>query len=360
MTSLYLRISSEKRSEHSPVKTTHRLLYGDSARELKHLEKASVRLVVTSPPYPMIEMWDGLFQRLDPVAGEKLERGDGNSAHERMHRVLDRVWGSLEPVVAPGGTVCINIGDATRTVDGIFRLYPNHSMVGRRFLTRGYRALPEIIWRKTSNKPNKFMGSGMLPPGAYVTQEHEYIMTYRKPGTRVFGTDDDRAARRRSGYFWEERNVWFSDIWAGLHGERQSMKGTGPRSRSGSFPFELAHRLVCMYSVMGDMVLDPFAGTGVTTLAAMVAGRNSISIEIERGLKDVVESRLSRAVEFGNDYNEDRLRRHARFAAESPQMRYRNENYTFPVMTRQETALEIPKLASVDKVAEDTFLVEYA
>ncbi len=342
------------------MKTTHRLLYGDSARELKRLRKGSVDLVVTSPPYPMIEMWDGLFCRLDPAIGEKLEQRDGGSAHELMNRVLDGVWRSLDPSMKQGGTICINIGDATRTVDGVFGLYPNHLVMGRELFARGYRALPEVIWRKTSNKPNKFMGSGMLPPGAYVTQEHEYIMTYRKPGTRTFSTEKERSMRRKSSYFWEERNVWFSDVWEGLHGDRQDMKGAGPRSRSGSFPFELAHRLVCMYSVVDDTVLDPFAGTGVTTLAAMAAGRNSVSIEIESGLKNVIESRLSRAVEFSNAYNEDRLRRHKRFAERNTQMRHINENYGFPVMTLQETSLEIPMISSVTEVADDTFEVEYS
>lgn len=343
-----------------PVRTKHRLLYGDSVHELKGLKKGSVDLVVTSPPYPMIGMWDELFSRLDPAVKERLAAGDGRSAHDLMSRALDKVWRSLDPSMTPGGTVCINVGDATRTVGNVFALYPNHLVVGRELMARGYRTLPEVIWRKTSNKPNKFMGSGMLPPGAYVTQEHEYIMTYRKPGTRTFKNEADRSARRRSGYFWEERNAWFSDLWEGLHGKRQDMKGTGPRQRSGSFPLELAHRLVCMYSVMGDTVVDPFAGTGVTTLAAMIAGRNSVSIEIESSLKGPIESRLSHALEFGNAFNEDRLHRHEKFSAGKVQMRYRNEKYGFPVMTRQETALEIPKLKRVSKVSDDTFEVEYA
>jgi modification methylase len=342
------------------LKTIHRIVYGDSAGELRRLPRESVDLLVTSPPYPMIEMWDDLFCGLEPDIRRMLDKGDGDSAHAAMCRVLDEVWMSADRCVKRGGMLCVNMGDATRTVGGTFKLYPNHSSVGASLLGRGYDALPEILWRKTSNKPNKFMGSGMLPPGAYVTQEHEYIMTYRKSGSRRFTTEGERANRRKSGYFWEERNVWFSDLWGDLRGERQSTKGMGPRARSAAFPFELAHRLVCMFSVQNDLVLDPFAGTGMTTLAAMVAGRNSVAIELDPRLRDTIESRIGKVVEFGNRHNEERLRRHLMFSGGRPGMRHRSQPYGFPVMTRQETTLQLPVLSSVSRSGEGVFEVEYS
>jgi modification methylase len=341
------------------AKTTHKIIYGDSAIALRDLQRRSADLLVTSPPYPMIEMWDALFTRLDPGIGEMLEGSDGDSAHEAMHRLLDRVWKSADSRMKVGSTACINIGDATRTMDGSFRLFPNHSRVGSSLLTLGYHALPEILWRKQSNKPNKFMGSGMLPPGAYVTQEHEYVMLYRKGEKREFHSEAELANRRRSAFFWEERNRWFSDVWEDVRGERQKMR-EGPRTRSAGFPFELAYRLVSMFSVRGDLVLDPFCGSGTTTLAAMATGRNSIGIEIEPELRGVSESRISGIVGMANEYNAERLRTHAELARGDPKMRYANEIHGFPVMTKQEKFLEVPMIASVDKVADDTFAVEYS
>ena len=69
--------------------------------------------------------------------------------------------------------------------------------------------MPAILWRKPTNAPNKFMGSGMLPPNAYVTLEHEYILMFRWGAKREFSQEEQKRSRRESAYFWEERNGWF-------------------------------------------------------------------------------------------------------------------------------------------------------
>lgn len=77
----------------------------------------------------------------------------------------------------------------------------------------GFSNLPNIIWKKPTNSPNKFMGSGTLPVGAYVTLEHEFILLFRKDSKRVFESDQDKQLRKESAFFWEECNQWFSDSW---------------------------------------------------------------------------------------------------------------------------------------------------
>ena len=130
----------------------------------------------------------------------------------------------------------------------------------------------------------------MLPAGAYVTLEHEYILILRKGGLRKFSSSAQKQNRNRSALFWEERNRWFSDTWD-IAGERQELDGGATRSRSAAFPFELAYRLISMYSVRSDTVFDPFMGTGTSLLAAAAACRNSIGMDIdpsfERLLTDV-------------------------------------------------------------------------
>ena len=127
--------------------TTHRVLTANS-NNLSELPDQSVNLVVTSPPYPMIEMWDEMFSEQDPAIIGCLEKGDGQGAFRRMHRLLNDVWKECDRVLKDNGFVCINIGDATRTINGEFQLYSNHSKIIECFLELGYSVLPDIHWRK--------------------------------------------------------------------------------------------------------------------------------------------------------------------------------------------------------------------
>ena len=165
--------------------TTHKVMAADSSN-LDGLNNRSVDLIVTSPPYPMIEMWDEVFSMHDKSIADCMENGKGHEAFAKMHAILDRTWLECDRVLKSNGFICINIGDATRKLNDSFELYPNHSRIIDFFFGLGYSVLPDIHWRKQSNSPNKFMGSGMYPAGAYVTYEHEYILIFRKGGKRTF------------------------------------------------------------------------------------------------------------------------------------------------------------------------------
>ncbi|HEY3274936.1 MAG TPA: site-specific DNA-methyltransferase [Methanocella sp.] len=337
--------------------TEHRMFFKD-ARDMSEVPTGSVRLTVTSPPYPMIEMWDEMFGAMNPGIKNALAAGDGRRAHALMHGELDRVWREVDRVTAASGIVCINVGDATRTVAGAFRMYNNHAPLARFFLEAGYDELPSVLWRKQSNKPNKFMGSGMLPPNAYVTLEHERICIFRKGGPRTF-SGEEAVARRRSAYFREERNLWFSDLWEDLKGVQQRLEGT--RSRSAAYPFEIPHRLINMYSVQGDTVLDPFLGTGTTMLAAAVSGRCSVGYEIDAGLRPAIESRLTGLTDAGNRLIGERLARHEAYVNSRLQdggTAYLSRAYGFPVVTAQETEIVLPILKEI-RLAGDKFTVTY-
>src|SRR5262245_32412182 len=136
--------------------TSHRIVIGD-AREMPGVAEGSIDLIVTSPPYPMIEMWDGAFGGLNPEIRKALRAVDGSRAFELMHRELDRVWKQCFRVLRSGGLACINIGDATRTLGGQFQLYSNHARILTAMMEIGFTPLPDILWRKPTNAPNKFM-----------------------------------------------------------------------------------------------------------------------------------------------------------------------------------------------------------
>lgn len=343
----------------SDMTTSHQLICSDS-RQMPMIEDESVDLVVTSPPYPMIEMWDPLFSGLSEEVEETLLRREGDRAFELMHRELDKAWAELRRVLKNGGFACINVGDAARTIGERFRLYPNHSRVVSSFQAMGFDVLPVILWRKQTNAPNKFMGSGMLPAGAYVTLEHEYVLVFRKGGKRVFKSAEEKLLRRRSAFFWEERNRWFSDIWLDLKGVPQSINRGGLRVRSGAFPFELAYRLVNMYSVQADLVLDPFAGTGTTVLAAMAGARNSMGIEIDNGFLGPARKNCLGAVKWLNSIIARRLSDHGEFVSQYTSKKGRpkhtSTNYQFPIVTKQESDMRLLCLDSIE-AAEDGRIV---
>lgn len=345
------------------MKTTHKIYYQDS-KKMGAIPSSSVHLAVTSPPYPMITMWDDMFGHQDNKVLEALNKSDGRKAFELMHKLLDQVWQELYRVLINGGIACINIGDATRTVGDNFMLYANHSRILGSLIKAGFSALPLILWRKPTNAPNKFMGSGMLPGGAYVTLEHEYILIVRKGSKREFKSAQEKQTRRESALFWEERNNWFSDVWLGLIGTQQKLKKNATRLRSGAFPFELAYRLVNMYSAKGDTVVDPFLGTGTTMWTAMASGRNSIGFEIETGFEEIIEANKDKITASSNGRIQERLHDHLAYLDsrkdEKGKFKYLNRHYKFPVMTRQETELFINPLKSITATDKQAMEVEYA
>ena len=248
-----------------------RLILGD-ARRLTAVADGTVHLVLTSPPYPMIAQWDGLFRAL------------GASDYPEMLRVLSDAWAECRRVLVPGGILAINIGDALRSVDGEFRVWPNPSETVVAAARLGFTPLPYILWKKPTNRPNAFLGSGFLPPNAYVTLDCEYILLFRNGRLRPFSKHDP--ARLASRFSRAERDRWFSQVWTDIRGVRQA----SPNGRSAAFPAELAERLVRMFSVRGDTVLDPFAGTGTTLWAAARWGRNAVGVEWDQGTFRTLEA----------------------------------------------------------------------
>lgn len=335
-----------------------------TAGNLGFLGGESVDLVVTSPPYPMIEMWDAVFAAQDPTIAEALAGGKGACAFERMHLLLDQVWAELFRVLKPGGLACINIGDATRTLQGEFQLWSNHARILAALTRLGFATLPDILWRKPTNAPNKFMGSGMLPAGAYVTYEHEYILIARKGSRRVFASAAEKERRRESAYFWEERNLWFSDLWSDLKGVAQELEADEARQRSAAFPFELAHRLICMFSLRGDVVLDPFVGIGTTLMAAAATGRNAVGVDLDPACCQVARRGLDTVMDLANRVNRIRLQRHLEFVEGRIQagkpLKHTNRPHGFPVVTAQETALWLDELLGIAQLDETRFELEYA
>ncbi len=257
--------------------------------------------MVTSPPYPMIAMWDELFCK-DPAIKKlwrKLDSDQGDKAvrqiYDTMHQNLAKVWAETHRVLADGGIAAINIGDATRSINGKFQLFPNHSRIIEECEKIGFTTLPYILWKKPTTKPKykgkgAFLGSGFLPPNAYVTLDCEFILLFRKGKLRKF--EPHHAERYKSRFTKEQRDEWFSQIWA-FKGTRQTVSEL--ERRTAAYPDEVAERIIRMFSVRGETVLDPFLGSGTTTKVAIKNERNSIGYEADSKLLPTITAKIEEA-----------------------------------------------------------------
>ena len=342
------------------MQTEQKIFTLNSNSTKKLITSESVQLVVTSPPYPMIEMWDECFCSQKKNVKTALNTGKYESAFEEMHSMLVATWEDVDRLLTPGGLVCINIGDATRNCNGQFKLFSNHTRIINKFLSMNYDILPDIHWHKPTNAPNKFMGSGMYPPCAYVTYEHEYVLIFRKGPNRKF-SDSNKENRHQSAYFWEERNIWFSDLWE-LKGIGQKLSKSTSRERSAAFPFELAFRLINMYSLKGDTIYDPFCGTGTVAKAAIASERNSIGTDIDKKLCQQATSNLIDSQDELNKYIKNRIFRHNQFIDSIPTEKknklYECANHAFKVKTKQETEISISLIKSIE-LLNNTIISKY-
>lgn len=266
----------------------YRVIIGDS-RRMHEVGNESVHLTVTSPPYPMVGIWDDFFAEASA------------SSYDAMHEYLNQTWREVQRTLVPGGIACINIGDATRTRDGVFHLYPNHSRIIENFEKLGFVTLPYLLWKKPTNRPHykgkgAFLGSGFLPPNAYVTLDMEYILLFRKGPPRSFPPKDPR--RYDSKFTKKERDEWFSQVWK-VPGARQDLEGL--ERRVAAFPEEIPRRLIRMFSIVGDTVLDPFLGSGTTLKVAMDLDRKFVGYEKLERMAEIIRHKIgsdSGRVEF--------------------------------------------------------------
>ena len=260
--------------------TTHRLYQGD-ARDLAAIKDRSVHLIVTSPPYWTLKEYPEIGDQLggiDDYAGFLCE--------------LDRVWRECERVLIPGGRLCCVVGDVCvpRKKNGKHYIVPLHADIQVRARTLGLDCLTPVIWHKIANGAQEAKGNGAgyygkpYQPGGVVKNDIEYILFLRK-GTGYRSPSPTQQAL--SMLTKAEVQSWFRSIWTDIRGASTRAGHPAP------YPSELAERLIRMFSFAGDTVLDPFTGTASTAIAAIRAGRNSISVEVEPSYVELSRQRIT-------------------------------------------------------------------
>ena len=263
-------------------RTSHRLILGD-ARTLEHVATESVHLVVTSPPYWTLKKYEGTDGQLGDLED-----------YEAFLTELDKVWAECHRVLVPGGRICCVVGDVCvpRKKAGRHFVVPLHADIQVRSRALQLDVLTPILWHKIANGVTEAEGNGAgfygkpYQPGAVVKNDIEYILFMRKGGEYRKVSPLQKALSMLTK---DEMQSWWRSIWTDIRGASTKTGHPAP------YPPALAERLIRMFSFAGDTVLDPFGGTGSTGVAAINAGRNSVSVEIEPTYLEMARRHLRKA-----------------------------------------------------------------
>ena len=257
------------------MKTYHKIVIGDS-RQMEEIPDESVHLVITSPPY---------WQLKDYGSGKQIGYND---TYEEYINNLNLVWNECHRILHKGCRLCINIGDqfARSVYYGRYKVIPIRTEIIKFCENVGFDYMGAIIWQKvtTTNTTGgaTVMGSFPFPRNGILKIDYEFILIFKKYGSppKVSMEIKDRSKLTK-----EEWNQYFTGHW-NFPGEKQD-------KHLAMFPEELPRRLIKMFSFIGDTVLDPFIGSGTTSLAAKSLNRNTIGYEINEEFLPVMKRKLS-------------------------------------------------------------------
>ena len=256
------------------MKTRHKVIIGD-ARWMKEIPDESVHLVVTSPPY---------WQLKDYGNGKQI---GFNDTYEEYINNLNLVWNECHRVLHKGCRLCVNIGDqfARSVYYGRYKVIPIRTEIIKFCETIGFDYMGAIIWQKVTTCHTTggaiVMGSYPYPRNGIIKLDYEFILIFKKYGNPP---DVTKEIKEKSKLTDEEWNQYFTGHW-NFPGERQD-------KHLAMFPEELPRRLIKMFSFVGETVLDPFLGSGTTSLAAKNLARNSIGYEVNEDFLPIIKEKL--------------------------------------------------------------------
>ncbi len=268
-------------------KTSHTVINGDS-REMLELKDKSVDLVVTSPPY-----WQLKDYGTDNQIGY-------NDSYEDYINNLNLVWNECYRVLNNGCRLCVNIGDqfARAVYYGRYKVIPIRTEIIKFCEAIGFDYMGAIIWQKqiTSNPSGgaSLMGSYPNPRNGILSIDYEFILLFKKLGTPVM---PDIEMKKQSAMTKEEWKTYFNGHW--------NFSGVKQDGHIAMFPEKLPSRLIKMFSFVGDTILDPFLGSGTTSLAAKKLNRSSVGYEINPEFIPFIERKLemNQGDVFNSDYH---------------------------------------------------------
>ena len=234
-------------------------LYCKSSEHMDELPDNSVHLMITSPPYNASKDYD---QDLN--------------LHEYL-AMLKNVWQETFRVLVPGGRACVNVANLGRKP-----YIPLHSYIIDMMLDSGFLMRGEIIWNKASSaSQSTAWGSWQSASNPVLRDVHEYILVFSKSNFKR-----ERGARENT-IDRDDFLEWTKSVWTFPAVSAKKIGHPAP------FPEELPHRLIQLYSFKGDIILDPFAGSGTTCLVAAMDARHYIGYDINQQYLELAADRIA-------------------------------------------------------------------
>jgi modification methylase len=267
--------------------TSHEIIIGD-CRDMREVADAAAHLVVTSPPY---------WQLKDYGVSEQIGYHD---SYEDYINHLNLVWRECSRVLHPGCRLCVNIGDqfARAAYYGRYKIMPIRTEIIKFCETIGFDYMGAIIWQKVTTCNTSggatIMGSFPFPRNGMLKLDYEFILIFKKPGATPPVSPEIKEQSRLTTTEW---NTYFQGHW-NFPGEKQAR-------HLAMFPEELPRRLIKMFTFVGETVLDPFLGSGTTSLGAKNLGRNSVGYEINPEFVPVIQAKLG--LQHGALFAEDTI-----------------------------------------------------
>ncbi len=254
----------------NPVPPQHiNELFCKTSEVMDELPDCSIHLMVTSPPYNAQKEYDE-ERNLDEYLG-----------------LLERVWRETYRVLVPGGRACVNVANLGRKP-----YIPLHSHIIQHMQAIGFLMRGEIIWNKAaSSSPSTAWGSWQSASNPVLRDVHEYILVFSK------GTFHRDGQGRESTITRQDFLDWTKSVWTFPAVSAKKVGHPAP------FPEELPHRLIQLFTFKGDVVLDPFAGSGTTCLAAFTDGRKYIGYDTNPEYVALAKQRLAQVAGQGRSEN---------------------------------------------------------
>jgi modification methylase len=229
-----------------------------SSESMGDLPDNCIHLMVTSPPYNAQKEYDQ------------------DLSLEAYLAFLKRVWKETYRVLVPGGRACINIANLGRKP-----YLPLHSFIIEQMLSIGFLMRGEIIWDKAASaSPSTAWGSWLSATNPVLRDVHEYILVFCKEGFRR------PKGHRENTITKDDFLAWTKSVWQFPAVQARQIGHPAP------FPIELPHRCIQLYTFKDDVVLDPFAGSGSTCVAAKADGRHFVAYEVNPDYCQLIQTRL--------------------------------------------------------------------
>lgn len=234
-------------------------IYCKSSENMDEIPDYSVHLMVTSPPYNVTKEYD-----------EELTL-------DEYRRLLKRVFAETYKKLVTGGRACVNIANLGRKP-----YIPLHSYVIQDMLEIGFMMRGEVIWNKASSaSPSTAWGTWLSAANPVLRDIHEYILIFSKEAFNRKNSSEKSSTLARDKFLELTKSVWT------FPAERAHKIG-----HPAPFPIDLPYRLIQLYTFEGDVVLDPFCGSGSACIAAVEAGRHFIGYDIEEKYVRLAEKRM--------------------------------------------------------------------